>query len=85
MLFSINLNVRSWSYKAGKDQKRKNKRDNETGRNLKSPGKEVEVVGACDAKRGAQLRNYSDGDGSTRQEEAKPKRRRLDRVRGAFK
>ena len=41
------------SYKAGQYQKRTNKRDNESGGNHKeSPGKEVEVVWACDEKRG---------------------------------
>ena len=39
------------SYKAGQDQKSKNKRDNESGRNHKeNPGKEVEVVWTCDER-----------------------------------
>ena len=41
------------SYEAGQDQKWKNKRDNESGGNHKeSTGKKVEVVWACDEKRG---------------------------------
>ena len=38
-------------YEAGQDKKWKNKGDNESGGNHKeSPGKEVEVVWACDEK-----------------------------------
>ena len=47
----------------------KMKYENESGGNRKeSPGKEVEVVWACDEKRGALLRN-NDGNESTREKE----------------
>ena len=57
------------SYEAGQDQKRKNKRDNEGGRNhnetVKSTGKEVEVVWACDEKRGTLHKKEGGGNEST--------------------
>ena len=41
------------NYKVRQDQKRKNQRDNKSWGNLKErPGKEVDVVWACDAKVG---------------------------------
>ena len=46
------------------------KRDNESVRNFKeSPGKEVDVVWSCDAKRGALCRKEGDGNESTREKE----------------
>ena len=54
------------SYEAGQDQKLKNKRDNESGGNHKeSTGKKVEVVRACDAKRGTLRRKEGNGNEST--------------------
>ena len=47
-----------------------NKRDNESGGNHKeSPGKEVEVVWACDEKRGTLSRKEGDGNESTGEKE----------------
>ena len=44
----------------------KNKKDNESGGNCKeTPGKEVEVVWACDEKRGSLRRKAGDGNEST--------------------
>ena len=58
------------SYEAGQDQTRKNMRDNGSGGNHKeSTGNKVEVVWACDAKRGTLRRNEGDGNGSTREKE----------------
>ena len=58
------------SYEAGQDQKWKNKRDNESAGNHKeSTGKKVEVVWACDAKRGTLRRKEGDGNESTGQKE----------------
>ena len=58
-----------WSYEAGRDKKWKNK-DNESGGNRKeSPGKEVEVLWACDEERGALRREEGDGSESTREKE----------------
>ena len=51
------------SYEAGQDQKRKNKRDNESGGNhQESTGKKVEVVWTCDEKRGTLGRKEGDGN-----------------------
>ena len=45
-------------------------RDNESGGNQKeSPGKEVEVVWACDEKRGTLRRKEGDRNESTREKE----------------
>ena len=45
---------------------RNNKRVNGSGGNRKeTPGKEVEMVRACDEKRGALRRKYGDGNEST--------------------
>ena len=58
------------SYEAGQDQKWKNKRDNESGGNHKeSTGKKVEVVWACDAKRGTLRRKEGNGNESTGEKE----------------
>ena len=58
------------SYEAGQDQKWKNKRDNESGGNHKeSTGKKVEVVRACDAKRGTLRRKEGNGNESTGEKE----------------
>ena len=58
------------SYEAGQDKKWKNMRDNESGGNQKeSPGKEVEVVWACDEKRGTLRRKEGDRNESTREKE----------------
>ena len=58
------------SYEAGQDQKWKNKRDNESGGNHKeSTGKTVEVVRACDAKRGTLRRKEGNGNESTGEKE----------------
>ena len=47
------------SYEARQDKKLKNKEDNESGGDRKeSPGTEVEVVWACDEKRGALICDY---------------------------
>ena len=55
---------------AGQDQKWKNKRDNESGGNHKeSTGKKVEVVWACDAKRGTLRRKEGNGNESTGEKE----------------
>ena len=52
------------------DKIRKNKRDNESGGNHKeSPGKEVEVVWACDEKRGTLRRKECDANESTGEKE----------------
>ena len=62
--------------RAGQDKKWKNKRDNESGGNHKeSAGKEVEVVWACDEKRGT-LRRKVQGRGKR----GSPKRRWLNKV-----
>ena len=54
------------SYEAGQVQKSKTKRDNESGGNHKeSTGKKVEVVWACDEKRGTLRRREGDGNEST--------------------
>ena len=57
----------------GQDKNRKNKRDNESGGNHKeSPGKEVEVVWACDEKRGILRRKEGDvNEGTGEKEERK--------------
>ena len=48
------------------------KYDNESGENRKeSPGKEVEVVWACDEKRGALRRKEGDGNESTREKDVR--------------
>ena len=58
------------SYEAGQDKKLKNKKDNESGGNHKeSPRKEVEVVWACDEKRGTLRRKEGDGNESTGEKE----------------
>ena len=58
------------SYEAAQDQKWKNKRDNESGRNHKeSTGKKVEVVWACDEKRGTLRRKEGDGNETTWEKE----------------
>ena len=45
-------------------------RDNESGRNHKEiPGKKVEVVWACDEKRGTLRRKEDDGNESTKEKE----------------
>ena len=47
-----------------------NKRDNKSGRNHnESTGKEVEVVGECDEKRGTLRRTEGDGNESTGEKE----------------
>ena len=44
--------------------------DKESGGNLKeNPGKEFEVVWACDAKKGGLRRKHGDGNGSSMEEE----------------
>ena len=61
----------------------KNERDNKSGGNRKeSPGKEIEVVWACDEKRGILRRKEGDGSESTRKKEGL---RELDRVRDDVK
>ena len=63
------------SYEAGRNKKLKNKRDNESGGNHKeSPGKEVEMVWACDEKRGTLRRKDVDGHESTGEKEERTKR-----------
>ena len=58
------------SYEAGQDTKLKNKKDNESGGNHKeSPGKEVEVVWACNEKRETLHRKEGDGNESTGEKE----------------
>ena len=58
------------SYEAGQDQKCKNEKDNESGGNHKeSTGKKVEVVWACDVKRGTLRRQEGDGNESTGEKE----------------
>ena len=59
-----------------------NRRDNESGGNHKeSAGKKVELVWACDAKRGTLRRKKGDGNEITgEKEERRPKRRWLDKV-----
>ena len=58
------------SYEAGQDDKRNNKGDNGSGENRKEcPGNEVEVVSACDEKRGTVHRKEGDGNESTREKE----------------
>ncbi len=57
-------------FEAGQDKKWKNKKDNESGGNHKeSPGKDAEVVWACDEKRGALRRKEGDGNESTGEKE----------------
>ena len=54
------------SYEAGQYKKLNNKRDNECGGiHKESPGKQVEVVWACDEKRGTLRRKEGDGNEST--------------------
>ena len=69
-------------YAAGQNKKSKNKRDNESGGNHKeSPGKEFEVVWACNEKRGTLRRKEGDRNGSTgRRKRGRPKRRWFDKV-----
>ena len=55
------------SYEAGQDKKSKNKEDNESG-GIR-PGKEVDVVWACDENRGALRRKEGDGNESTMEKE----------------
>ena len=56
------MNVRT--YKSRQGRERKHQEDNESGRNLKeSIGKEVEVMWACEAKRGALCRKDGDESG----------------------
>ena len=56
---------------AGQNNKLKNKRDNESGGNHKeSPGKEVEVVWACDEMRGT-LRRKEGNESTGEKEERK--------------
>ena len=43
--------------------------DNESGNRKESPGKEVEVVWACDEKRGTLRRKEGDGNESTREKD----------------
>ena len=58
------------SYEARQEKKRNIKRDNESGGNRKeSQGKEVQVVMACDEKRGTLRRKEGDGNGSTSEKE----------------
>ena len=58
------------SYEAGQYQKWKHKRDNKSGGNHKeSTGKKVEMVWACDAKRGTLRRKECDGNESTGEKE----------------
>ena len=58
------------SYEAGQYQKWTNKKDNESGENRKeSTGKEVEVVWACDEKRGTLRRREGDGNERTGEKE----------------
>ena len=65
---STTMDVRSYEF--GQYQKRKNKRDIESGGNRKaSQGKEAEVVWACDEKRGALRRKEGDGNEKTREKE----------------
>ena len=47
----------------------KNQRDNESGGNPKKAQEEVDVVQACDSKKGAPCRKEDDGNESTREEE----------------
>ena len=50
------------SYEAGQDQKRKKMRDNESGGNHKErTGRKVDMVWACDEKRGTLRRKEGDG------------------------
>ena len=72
------------SYEAGQEQKWKNKRDIESGWNHKeSTGKKVELVWACDAKRGTLRRKKGDGNESTGEKEEE--RRWLDKVKDDIK
>ena len=65
-----NATIDVQSYDAGQDQKLKNKRDNKSGGNHKeSTGNKVEVVWACDAKRGTLRRKKGDGNESTGEKE----------------
>ena len=58
------------SYEAGQDKKRKKKWDNESGGNHKeNPGKKVEVIWACEEKRGIRRRKEGDGNESTGEKE----------------
>ena len=58
------------SYQAGQNKKWKNKRDIESGGNRKaSQGKEVEVVWACDEKRGVLRRKEGDVNESAGEKE----------------
>ena len=58
------------SYEAGQDKKGKNKGDNDSGGNSKeTPGKEVEVLRACDEKRGVLCRKEGARNESTREKE----------------
>ena len=61
--------------------------DNESGGNHKeSTGKKVEVVWACDEKRGTLRRKEGVGNEGTREkEERRPKRRWLDKVKDDIK
>ena len=58
------------SYEAGQDKKWKNTKDNQSdGNHKESPGKEVEVVWACDEKRETPRRKEGDGNESTGEKE----------------
>ena len=59
-----------YRYEGVQDKKWKNKRDNESGGNCQeSTGKEVEVVWACDVKRGALRRKEGDRNETTKEKE----------------
>ena len=77
------------SYETGQEQKRKNKRDNESGRNHKeSTGKKVEVVWGCNEKRGTLRMKKGVSNESTGEKEEKrgrPKRRWLHKVKDDIK
>ena len=76
------------SYEAGQDPKLKNKRDNESGViHKESTGKKIEVVWACDAKRGTLRRKEGDGNESIqgRRKRGIPKSRWLDKVKDDIK
>ena len=70
------------SYEAGQNKKWQNKRGNESGGNHKeSPGKEVEVVWACDEMRRTLRRKEAmEMKVQGRRKRGRPKRRWLDKV-----
>ena len=68
---NANATMDVWSYEAGQENKLINRGGYNAcgGHRNERPGKEVEVVWACDEKRGALRRKEGDGNESTREKD----------------